>query len=173
SPLADVVERPDREAAAALRDELDEALADDPPKTIRQGGMFRRGYDDELDGLIERHDAALEWLDTLAEREKNEYGLSHVSVDRNKTDGYYIQVGKSAADGVPEHYREIKTLKNSKRFVTDDLEEREREVLRLEDARADLEYDLFCELRDRVAERAELLQDVGRTVAEVDALVSN
>ncbi|MFC4358291.1 DNA mismatch repair protein MutS [Halobium salinum] len=172
SPLADVVERPDREAARALHDELDDALAPDPPNTVKQGGMFRVGYDDELDDLIERHDAALEWLDTLAEREKRAHGLSHVSVDRNKTDGYYIQVGKSVADGVPEHYREIKTLKNSKRFVTDELEEREREVLRLEEARGDLEYELFCDLRDRVGDRAELLQDVGRTVAEVDALVS-
>jgi len=98
--------------------------------------------------------------------------LSHVTVDRNKTDGYYIQVGKSAADGVPEHYREIKTLKNSKRFVTDELEEREREVLRLEEARGELEYELFEELRERVAADAELLQDVGRAVAEIDALAS-
>jgi len=172
SPLAEVVDRPDREAARDLHDELDAALADDPPKTVTQGGLFRRGYDDELDGLIERHEEVLGWLDTLAEREKRDHGLSHVTVDRNKTDGYYIQVGKSVADQVPEHYRQIKTLKNSKRFVTDELEEREREALRLEDARADLEYELFRELRERVGERAELLQDVGRTVAEVDALVS-
>ncbi|MFB6091548.1 MAG: DNA mismatch repair protein MutS [Haloquadratum sp.] len=172
SPLAGVIDRIDREAAAALCEELESALAEDPPKTLRQGGLFRRGYDDELDDLLERHAEAKEWLDTLAEREKREHGLSHVTVDRNKTDGYYIQVGKSVADEVPEHYREIKTLKNSKRFVTDDLEAHEREVLRLEDARGDLEYELFCDLRARVAERAELLQDVGRALAEVDALAS-
>ena len=172
SPVADVVAGPDREAAAALRDELADALADDPPKTVRQGGLFRKGYDDELDELVDRHEAAEEWIDTLAEREKRQYGLSHVTVDRNKTDGHYIQVGKSVADQVPEHYREIKTLKNSKRFVTEELEEREREILRLEEARGELEYDLFCELRERVAERAELLQDVGRALAEVDVLAS-
>ena len=172
SPLADVVERPDRAVAADLHAELDAALRDDPPKTVRQGGLFQRGYDDELDGLIERHESALEWLDTLAEREKRRHGLAHVTVDRNKTDGYYIQVGKSVAGRVPDHYREIKTLKSSKRFVTDGLEEREREVLRLEEARADREYDLFCDLRDRVGARAELLQDVGRALAEVDTLAS-
>ncbi|WP_049986362.1 DNA mismatch repair protein MutS [Halobellus rufus] len=172
SPLADVVERPDREAAGRLREELESALAEDPPKTLRQGGLFRRGHDDELDELLERHDEAREWIDTLAEREKRQHGLSHVTVDRNKTDGYYIQVGKSVADDVPEHYREIKTLKNSKRFVTDELEERERDVLRLEEARGDLEYELFCELRERVADRAALLQDVGRALAEIDALAS-
>ncbi|WP_426963748.1 DNA mismatch repair protein MutS [Haloparvum alkalitolerans] len=172
SPVAAVLDRPDREAARALHDELDEALAEDPPSTVTQGGLFQRGYDEELDAIIEEHEAAKEWLDTLAEREKRQYGLSHVTVDRNKTDGYYIQVGKSVADEVPDHYREIKTLKNSKRFVTDELEEREREVMRLEEARGDLEYELFESLRDRVADRASLLQDVGRTVAELDALAS-
>jgi len=172
SPLAAVVDRPDREAAAAVRAELDDALAEDPPKTVTGGGVFREGYDDDLDELLERHREAREWIDTLAERESRAHGLTHVTVDRNKTDGYYIQVGKSAADGVPDEYREIKTLKNSKRFVTDELDEREREILRLEEARGELEYDLFCDLRDRLAERAELLQDVGRALAEVDALAS-
>ena len=172
SPVAAVLERIDRERAAALHDELANALADDPPKTKTQGGLLREGYDEELDELIQRHEKANDWLNGLAEREKRQHGLSHVTVDRNKTDGYYIQVGKSVADQVPDHYREIKTLKNSKRFVTDELEEREREVLRLEEARGELEYDLFEELRERVADDAELLQDVGRAVAELDALAS-
>ncbi|MFB6130574.1 MAG: DNA mismatch repair protein MutS [Salinigranum sp.] len=172
SPLGDVLARPDRDAAAALREELAGALREEPPNAVTRGELLRRGYDDELDDLIERHEAAKEWIDTLDERVKRQYGLSHVTVDRNRTDGYYVQVGKSVADDVPEHFREIKTLKNSKRFVTDELEEREREILRLEEARGDLEYDLFCDLRERVAERAELLQDVGRTLAEVDALAS-
>ncbi|MFC7186483.1 DNA mismatch repair protein MutS [Halorubrum yunnanense] len=172
SPVAEVLEELDRERARALHGELADALADDPPKAKTQGGLLREGYDGELDELIASHEEAREWLDTLAEREKRRHGLSHVTVDRNKTDGYYIQIGKSVADQVPEHYREIKTLKNSKRFVTDELDEREREVLRLEEARGELEYELFEELRERVADDAELLQDVGRVVAEVDALAS-
>ena len=172
SPLPDVLAKPDRDAAADLRDELDAALREDPPKTVMQGGIFREGYDEELDELIERHEELEQFLDTLADREKREHGLSHVTVDRNKTDGYYIQVGKSVADQVPEHYREVKTLKNSKRFVTDELEEKEREIMRVEEARGDLEYELFEELRERVADHAELLQDAGRAIAEVDALAS-
>ncbi len=172
SPLADVIDRPDRDVATDLCAELDEALADDPPKTLREGGLIRRGYDDELDDLIERHEEALEWIDTLAEREKNEHGITHLQVDRNTTDGYYIQIGKSEADAVPEGYRQVKTLKNSVRFTTDALEEREREILRLEERRSELEYDLFCDLRDRVADHAPLLQDVGRAVAEIDTLAS-
>ncbi|WP_408957389.1 DNA mismatch repair protein MutS [Natrinema sp. 74] len=172
SPISGIVDRPDREAARDLRETLENAVADDPPSTVTQGELLRRGYDDELDEVIERHEGVGEWLETLADREKRQYDLSHVTVDRNKTDGYYIQVGKSAADGVPDHYEQIKTLKNSKRFTTDELEEKEREMLRLEDRRGDLEYDLFEELREEVAAQAELLQDVGRALATVDALAS-
>ncbi|MHC3436900.1 DNA mismatch repair protein MutS [Natrialbaceae archaeon A-gly3] len=172
SPLADIVSRPDRAAAVDLRETLAEAIAEEPPSTVTQGGLLKRGYHEGLDEVIERHEAVEEWLATLADREKREYGLSHVTVDRNKTDGYYIQVGKSAADGVPDHYEEVKTLKNSKRFTTDELEEKEREILRLEERRGDLEYELFAELREEVADHAELLQDVGRTLATVDVLAS-
>jgi DNA mismatch repair protein MutS len=172
SPLSEIVARPDRAAAADLRETLAAALADDPPSTVREGGMLTRGYDEELDELVERHEQLKQWFDTLAERESRQHGLRHVSVGRNKTDGYYIQVGKSAADEVPDHYENVKTLKNSERFVTDELEQREREIMRLEERRGDLEYELFCELRDDVAASAETLQDVGRTIATVDALAS-
>jgi DNA mismatch repair protein MutS len=172
SPLSALVDGVDREAAADLHADLDSALAEDPPKTLTSGGLIRRGYDEELDEILDEHEAAVKWLDTLAEREKREHDLRHVTVDRNKTDGYYIQVGKSATDAVPEHYREIKTLKNSRRYRTDELDEREREVMRLEERRADAEYEVFVALRERVAERAELLQRVGRIVAEIDALTS-
>jgi len=172
SPLAEALDRLDRDAVADLAAELDAALVDDPPGTVRQGGLFDRGYDDELDDLIERHEDALEWLETLPDREKERTGITHLSVDRNKTDGYYIQVGKSEADDVPEQYDQIKELKNSKRFTTDELQEKERAVFRLEEQRHDMEYELFGQLRETVAERATLLQDVGRVLAELDAVAS-
>ncbi|SDY83301.1 DNA mismatch repair protein MutS [Halopenitus persicus] len=171
SPIAAVFAGLDREAARDLRTELADALADDPPSTAGQG-VIARGYDADLDELIDRHEEALEWLDGLADREKRRHGLSHVTVDRNKTDGYYIQVGKSSADGVPDAYREIKTLKNSKRFVTEELREREREILRIEEAREERETELFDDLRERVATRSGLLQSVGRALAELDGLCS-
>jgi DNA mismatch repair protein MutS len=172
SPAAGLLESVDRAAAADLRETLAGALAEDPPNTVTQGGLLRPGFDADLDDLVERHEAALEWVETLAEREKRETGLSRLSVDRNKTDGYYIQVGKSQADSVPEHYEAIKTLKNSERFVTPELREKEREILRLEEARGELEYELFQQVRERVAEHADLLQSVGRAVAELDTLAS-
>ncbi|PSQ05261.1 DNA mismatch repair protein MutS [Halobacteriales archaeon QS_6_71_20] len=172
SPVPDVLARPDQAAARELHDQLREALADDPPGSLSEAGVVAPDYDAELDDLVDEYEESVEWLDTLAEREARRHGLNHVSVDRNKTDGYYIQVGKSAADGVPGHYREIKTLKNSKRFVTDELAERERTVLRLEERREELERRLFEDLRERVAEAAELLQDVGRALAELDVLAA-
>jgi len=172
SPVSDLLADADDERVRDLQEDLAAALAADPPSTLTEAGLLRRGYDDELDDLIERHERQRAWFDGLADRIKREHGLTHVTVDRNKTDGYYVQVGKSEADGVPERFEEVKTLKSSKRFTTDELAERERELLRLEEARADLEYELFEALRERVAARAELLQAAGRALAEVDVLAS-
>ncbi|WP_415383000.1 DNA mismatch repair protein MutS [Halosimplex sp. TS25] len=172
SPLTDVLDRPDREAAAELAADLDEALVEDPPGTVTQGGLIRQGFDAELDEIIESHESALAWIEELPEREKRKTGITHLSVDRNKTDGYYIQVGKSETDRVPEEYEQIKTLKNSERYVVDELEEREREILRLEERRHEMEREIFERLRDRVAARAEVLQETGRALAECDALAS-
>ncbi|MFC7156173.1 DNA mismatch repair protein MutS [Halomarina halobia] len=170
SPASEVLSRPDHEAAADLREALSAALADDPPNAVTGGGVIRHGFDDELDDLIDRLETNREWFETLDERERRRTGISRLSVGRNKTDGYYLQVAKAEADAVPDDYEGIKTLKNAQRYVTDELREREREILRLEERRADLEYELFCELRDEVAERVALLQDVGRAFAELDAL---
>ena len=171
SPLAEIVARPDPEEAAALREEL-AAIVEDPPGTVTEGGLFERGHDEELDDLIDRHDEAEEWLDTLDDREKRETGITHLTVDRNKTDGYYIQVGNSETGEVPDRYDRLKSLKNSERYTTDELNERERQIFRLEERRGELEYELFTELRERVAARADLLQSVGRALAELDALAS-
>ena len=172
SALADVLGRPGREAVAGLATRLDGAIVDDPPGTITQGGLIREGYDDDLNDLVERHEEALAWIEALPDREKRRTGITHLSVDRNKTDGYYIQVGNSETDAVPEAYEEIKTLKNAKRYTVPELDEREREILRLEERRHELEQDLFEDLREEVAARAELLQTVGRALAETDVLAT-
>ena len=172
SPLATVLDADTRERAAELHAELHAALVDDPPQTTTQGGIFARGYDDAIDDARDRHEAAQEYFDTLEATVKQETGLTHVTVDRNKTDGWYVQVGKSEADAMPERFREVKTLKNSRRFVTDELEERERDLVQLEDRRSDLERERFETLREDVADRAALLQDVGRAFARVDAFAS-
>ncbi|QGN06505.1 DNA mismatch repair protein MutS [Halorhabdus sp. CBA1104] len=172
SPLADRLAEVDQSAVRELQEKLDAAIVEDPPGTITEGGIIRRGYDDELDEIIENHEAALEWIETLPDRESREHGITHLSVDRNKTDGYYIQVGNSETEKAPDHYENVKSLKNATRYTTDELEEREREILRLEEQRHELERELFEQLRDRVATRAQLLQDVGAALAEVDVLTA-
>ena len=172
SAVATVFEGVDRAAVADLHAELNGALATDPPGTLTEGGLLAPDYDPELADVTEQHESAREWIDTLADRESEAHGLAHLSVDRNKTDGYYIQVGQSEADAVPDHYEQIKTLKNSERFTTPELREREREIIRLEERRGELEYELFQELRDRLADRADLLQRVGRALAELDVYCS-
>jgi DNA mismatch repair protein MutS len=158
--------------AADLHATLSEALAADPPASPGEGGAIRTGYDGDLDALIADHEEARAWIEGLDDRLEERHGLSRVTVDRNKTDGYYVQVPKSQSDAVPDAFEGIKTLKNAERYVTPELREREREVLRLEERRGDLEREIFAELRERVAERADLLQDAGRALAELDALAS-
>ena len=170
SSVAEVIGQLDREAVADLQGELAEALAADPPRS--GPGVVCQGYDEELDAIVEEYESAVEWIDTLAERESREHDISRLSVDRNKTDGYYIQVAKSEREQVPAHYEGIKTLKNAERYVTEELNEREREIVRLEERRQERERELFEQLRERVASEAELLQDVGRALAEVDVLAS-
>ncbi|MFC7072080.1 DNA mismatch repair protein MutS [Halovenus rubra] len=172
SELATALDRPDQPAADTLATKLDEAIVDDPPGTISQGGLIRTGYDDELDEIVEQHEEALTWIETLADREKQKHNITHLSVDRNKTDGYYIQVGNSEADQVPDAYEQIKSLKNSERFTIPELEEHERDILRLEEQRHDLERDIFEDLRAQVARAAETLQAVGRALAKIDVFVS-
>jgi len=171
SPLSAIPERPDRETLRAVREELADALIEDPPPTPgEEGGVFRRGYDDDLDGLIERHEELEAYFDGLADREKRRLGIQHLTVGRNRTDGYYIQVGNSETDAVPEEYREIKTLKNARRYTTDDVAERERELLRAEEARADCERELLSALCERIADAGAAIQAAGRALAAVDVL---
>ncbi len=170
TPLAAIINEPDQPAVEQLHSTLQNALRDDPASGPADGGVIAPGYDPALDEILEEHGQLTTWFDELADRIKEQHGLTHVTVDRNKTDGYYIQVGKSEADQVPERFREIKTLKNSKRFVTDELQDRERALLELEEQRSQRETELFGTLREEVAEATELLQTIGQSLSTIDVL---
>jgi DNA mismatch repair protein MutS len=172
TPVAAVLADVPRQTLADLHAELDAALVADPPASPADGGLVRRGYSEELDEIVACHEDAVEWIDTLAQRESRRHGISRLSVGRNKTDGYYVQVAKSESETVPDHYEGIKTLKNAERYVHPELEEKEREILRLEERRGDLERALFEEVRERVAAEAEALQELGRALAELDVFAS-
>ncbi|PSP75964.1 DNA mismatch repair protein MutS [Halobacteriales archaeon QS_3_64_16] len=168
SPVAAVLDEPDRAAIDELERELDAALAEDPPRTASEGGVIKEGYDAAIDEVVSEYEAVIEWLEAFEAREKRRHGITHLQIDRNKTDGYYIQVGNSETGKTPKEYEEVKTLKNSRRYTTEDLGEREGELLRLEERRADLESKAFEQLRETVAAAAEVLQDAGRALARID-----
>lgn len=172
SPIARRIENLNHNEIKRISRLIDSALVDDPPNTVDKG-LISRGYDNDLDEVIRKHEENKNWFESLEEQVKSEYEITHVTVDRNMTDGFYVQVGKSEADEISrEEYEHFKSLKNSERFKNDKIREREREFLRLEERREDMEKEVFDKLLDDISQNAETIQSVGETIAHIDALVS-
>jgi DNA mismatch repair protein MutS len=157
---------------ADVREAIDAAVAEDPPIELTEGGVLREGYHDRLDELRATEREGKAWIDSLQAEERERTGVDSLKVGHNQVHGYYIEVTDPNLERVPEEYQRRQTLKNAERFVTPELKEREDEIVRAEGRADDLEYELFRELRSSVAEEAERIQRVARTVAELDALVS-
>ncbi|MEF8843042.1 MAG: DNA mismatch repair protein MutS [Haloarculaceae archaeon] len=155
-----------------VREAIDEAVAEDPPIELTEGGVLREGYHERLDELRETEREGKAWIDSLQESERERTGVDSLKVGHNRVHGYYIEVTDPNLDAVPEEYQRRQTLKNAERFVTPELKEREDEIVRAEGRADDLEYELFRELRSSVGDEAERIQQVARAVAELDALVS-
>jgi len=153
-----------------LREELGDALLDSPASTLTEGGIIREGYSEELDELHDMMDSGKEWMASFEEREKKETGIDNLEVGFNKVHGYYIEVTKSKTDLVPDRYNRKQTLKNSERYITQDLKEKESQLLNAEERAEELEYNLFLELRTRSAEDIDTLQRTARAVARMDVL---
>jgi DNA mismatch repair protein MutS len=167
---------------ATLRDELDEladvrdligrAIRPEPPIEVTEGGVIREGYDDDLDALRETERSGKAWIDDLEARERERTGIDSLKVGQNQVHGYYIEVTNPNLDAVPEDYQRRQTLKNSERFYTPALKEREDEIITAEERADALEYELFREVRSRVGEETERVQGVADRVARLDVLVS-
>ena len=155
-----------------IRDLLDSAIVPDPPQELTEGGVIRDGYDETLDDLRETERSGKAWVDDLEAQERERTGVDSLKVGNNAVHGYYIEVTKPNVDAVPEEYQRRQTLKNAERYVTPELKDREEEIVRAEQRAQDLEYDLFCEVRDRVAAEAERMQDVAQALAALDALAA-
>jgi DNA mismatch repair protein MutS len=167
-----------RELRAALddlpevRNLLDRAIVPDPPQELTEGGVIRDGYDDSLDDLRETERTGKAWIEDLEAAERERTGIDSLKVGHTAVHGYYIEVTDPNLDSVPEDYRRRQTLKNAERYVTPELKEREDDIVRAEQRAQDLEYELFCEVRDRVAANAERVQATAAAVAALDALAS-
>ncbi|WP_276270682.1 DNA mismatch repair protein MutS [Haloarcula litorea] len=154
------------------REEIEAAVRPDPPQEVTEGGVIREGYDDDLDELRSTERSGKEWIDDLERQERERTGIDSLKVGHNAVHGYYIEVTNANLDSVPDDYQRRQTLKNSERFYTPELKEREEEILRAESEADDLEYDLFCEVRDAVADEAERVQALADRLARLDVLVS-
>jgi len=150
---------------------LDAALRDDPPVQITEGGMIRDGYSEELDELHDIASGGKRWIAELEASERARTGIDSLKVGYNKVFGYYIEVTHANAKLVPEDYERKQTLVNAERYVTPGLKEQESKILGAEERMQDMEYELFCDLRARVAEHAETLVATARALAAIDVLV--
>lgn len=159
----------DEEAIVNL---IRQALVQDPPVTIRDGGMIRAGYDAALDRLLHETDRHTRWIARLQTRERQRTGIKSLKVRYNQVFGYYIEVSKANLHLVPEAYVRKQTLTNGERFITEGLKEREVAILHATEQRVRLEYQLFVAIRQRIAQQAALLQRIAAAVAELDVLAS-
>ncbi|WP_324663596.1 DNA mismatch repair protein MutS [Haloarcula sediminis] len=154
------------------REEIEAAIRPDPPQQVTEGDVIRAGYDDELDELRSTEQSGKAWIDDLEASERERTGIDSLKVGHTAVHGYYIEVTNANLDSVPEDYQRRQTLKNSERYYTPELKEREEEILRAEAAADDLEYELFCQVRDQVAEAAERVQALADKLARLDTLVA-
>ncbi|WP_276300109.1 DNA mismatch repair protein MutS [Halorussus lipolyticus] len=168
--LAELRERLDE--LADVRNLVERAIRENPPREITEGDVIREGYDDELDSLRETEREGKAWIDSLEQQERERTGIDSLKVGHNSVHGYYIEVTNPNLDSVPDDYNRRQTLKNSERFYTPELKEREDEILRAENRADDLEHELFREVRSEVADESERVQALADALAEVDVLAA-
>jgi DNA mismatch repair protein MutS len=151
---------------------LTEALVDEPPLTLHDGGLIRESWDDRLHALVSEARDAREWIAGLEERERARTGLSSLRVRFNRVFGYGIEVTHAQSGRVPPEYVRRQTLTGAERYVTTELKDYETKVLGADERRRRLEYELFNEVRRRVAEHATVLLATARALARLDVFAA-
>lgn len=151
---------------------LAKAIVDDPPISVREGGIIRAGYNEELDELRLLTRGGKEWIAKLEQIEKDRTGIKSLKIGYNKVFGYYIEVTKANLHLVPDNYIRKQTLANAERYITEELKEKEAQVLGAEDKAVELEYQLFVDVREQVANAAARLMQTAAAVAEIDVYCS-
>ena len=151
---------------------LDSAINPEAPITLRDGNLIREGYNAELDELIAIQRDGKQTILALEAKEREATGIAKPKVGFNKVFGYYFEIGRTHAEKIPEHYIRKQTLVNAERFITPELKEFEGKVLGAEERRLELEYELFIEVRNRLAAESGRLLQCGATLAVIDVLCS-
>jgi len=153
-------------------DRINKAICDEPPFSIREGGMIRDGYSEEVDYLRSVMDDGRGWVERVAAEEKARTGIKTLKISYNKVFGYYIEVSKSFIDQVPDSYIRKQTLSNCERYITQELKDMEATILGAKDRLCAIEHDLFCEVRSFVAEHSERIKKASALLAELDVYQS-
>ena len=151
---------------------IEKTLVDEPPITVREGGLIRAGADSEVDRLRDIMNGGAGTILQIEAEERAKTGIRTLKVSYNRVFGYYIEVSKSFVDQVPEHYIRRQTLTNCERYITPELKELEDQVLGAKDRLVALEHQIFCQLRDHVALQAARVQTAATAVATADTLCS-
>ena len=155
-----------------LTDLIGRAIVDEPPFSVREGGLIRDGYHPDVDELREILTDTKGVIAKLEAAEKEKTGIKSLKVGFNKVFGYYIEVSKSYYDQVPDHYIRKQTLVNCERYITQELKDMEHTILSAQDRIVALEYQLFCQVRDAAAAQAPRIQEIAGAVAQTDVLTS-
>ena len=149
---------------------LENAIVDNPPVLIRDGGVIAPGYHQELDVLRDLSDGATDFLAQLEEKEKKRTGIHSLKVGYNKVHGFFIEISRGAANNVPDDYIRRQTLKNNERFITEELKQHEITVLSAQSKFLALEKRLYDQLFDQVLPELECLQQLSQAISELDVL---
>ena len=160
------------DALPDVADLIEGAIADDPPATIRDGYMIKEGYDGDLDKLISLCTDGKKWIAAMEDRERKKTGVGTLKIGFNNVFGYYIEVTKANSHMVPDEYIRKQTLVNAERYINQELKEYESLVLGAEERRKKREYELFVEIRDRIAREILRIQKTAASLADLDAIAS-
>ena len=157
---------------ADIYDLIDSAIVDDPPITVKEGGIIKDGYNEDVDILRKATTQGKEWIAALENEERQRTGIKNLRVGYNKVFGYYIEVTKSHYSLVPDDYIRKQTLVNCERYITPELKEMENKILGAEEKIVNLEYELFVEVRERIMSVSDRIKSTAASIAMLDALCS-
>ena len=151
---------------------IDISIVEDPPMTVKDGGIIKLGYDEEIDKLKTATTEGKNWIIALEAKEKEKTGIKNLKVGFNKVFGYFIEVTKSNLDQVPERYIRKQTLTNAERYITEELKNLENQILGAEEKVVNLEYNAFTQIREEIARNVKRLQKTASVISNLDVLAS-
>lgn len=148
------------------------SITEEPPIVIREGGIIKTGYQEEVDKLRQAKTEGKHWIADLEAKERERTGIKNLKIKYNRVFGYYLEVTNSFQNLVPENYMRKQTLSNAERYITPELKELEDMILGAEERLVTLEYELFCEIMDKIAEEVIRIQATAKAIAQIDVLAS-